>query len=84
MQDFIRRFADGLFYPEEVAILTAAFDDAWANLQTKRVRFTDTLAAQETLAKQIIMAAQRGGRNPRHLARDALLPFCGQKLKQAA
>jgi hypothetical protein len=71
----------------EVAILTAAFDDAWAKLQASRAPFAEqphASAAREILAKQIIMAAQRGGRNPRHLARDALLPFWGQKLKQAA
>jgi hypothetical protein len=87
MHGFIKRFADGLFYPEEVAILTAAFDDAWAKLQASRTPFAEqphASAAREILAKQIIMAAQRGGRNPRHLARDALLPFWGQKLKQAA
>jgi hypothetical protein len=87
MHGFIKRFADGLFYPEEIAILTAAFDDAWAKLQASRAPFAEqprASAAREILAKQIIMAAQRGGRNPRHLARDALLPFSGQKLKQAA
>jgi hypothetical protein len=87
MHGFIKRFADGVFYPEEVAILTAAFDDAWGKLQASRAPFADETyasAAREVLAKQIIMAAQRGGRNPRHLSRDALLPFSGQKLKQAA
>ena len=33
MHAFIKRFADGVFYPEEVEILIAAFDDAWAKLQ---------------------------------------------------
>src|SRR5436190_4192160 len=62
MHGFIKRFADGLFYPEEVAILTAAFDDAWAKLQAQasRAPFAEqphALGAREILAKQIIMAA---------------------------
>ena len=76
MHGFIKRFANGVFYPEEVAILTAAFDDAWAKLQASRVPFAEEVcasAAREILAKQIIMAAQRGERNPRHLTQDALL-----------
>jgi hypothetical protein len=32
MHGFIKRFADGIFYPEEVQILTAAFDDAWGQV----------------------------------------------------
>jgi hypothetical protein len=87
MHGFIKRFADGVFYPEEAAILTAAFDDAWATLQASRVPFAEQAypsAVREILAKQIIMAAQRGERNPRLLAQDALLPFSRQKLKPAA
>ena len=87
MHDFIKRFANGMFYPEEVAILTAAFDDAWAKLQASRAPCADeayAFAAREILAKQIIMAAKRGERNPRRLAQGALLPFSRQKLRPAA
>jgi hypothetical protein len=38
MQGFIKRFADGVFFPEEIEILVAAFDDAWAKLQASRKR----------------------------------------------
>jgi hypothetical protein len=87
MHGFIKRFADGVFYPEEAAILTAALDAAWATLQGGQVPFAEQAypsAAREILAKQIIMAAQRGERNPRLLTQDALLPFLQQKLKPAA
>jgi hypothetical protein len=87
MHGFIKRFANGVFYPEEVAILTAGFDDAWAKLQASRAPFAEEAyasAAREILAKRIIMAAQRGERNPKHLAQDSLLPFSRQKLKPAA
>jgi hypothetical protein len=74
MHGFIKRFANGVFYPEEVDILTSAFDDAWAKLQASRAPFAeDASAARELLAKQIIMAAKRGERNIRYLSQDALL-----------
>jgi hypothetical protein len=69
-------FANGVFYPEEVDILTAAFDHVWAKLQASRGAFAEeasAFAAREILAKQIIMAAQRGKRNPRNLTQDALV-----------
>jgi hypothetical protein len=76
MHGFIKRYANGVFYPEEVEILTAAFDDAWAKLQASRAPFAEeayACAVRESLAKQIIMAAQRGERNIRYLSQDALL-----------
>ena len=76
MHGFIKRFANGVFYPEEVDILTAAFDDAWAKLQASRAPFAEEAyasATREILAKQIIMAAKRGERNTRHLSQNALL-----------
>ena len=84
MHGFIKRFANGVFYPEEVDILTAAFDDAWAKLQASGAPFAEEAyaSAQEILAKQIIMAAQRGERNPRHLTQDALLHLSPQKLSR--
>jgi hypothetical protein len=36
-----RRQRAGVFYPEEVEILTAAFDDAWAGLQASQAPFTE-------------------------------------------
>ena len=70
--DLVTKFANGIFYPEEVDILTAAFDDACERLQGSGATAS---AAREILARQIIMAAKRGERNARHLSRDALLTF---------
>ena len=82
MHGFIKRFADGVFYPEEVEILTAAFDEAWASVQASQAPFAAedyASAAREILAKHIIMAAQRG----RHrLTNDALLHLSQQKLSK--
>jgi hypothetical protein len=83
MHGFIKRFADGVFYPEEVETLVAAFDDAWAKLQASGAPFVGegyVLAARAILARRIIMAAKRGERNPRQLTDDALLYLSQQKL----
>jgi len=85
MHDFIKRFANGAFFPEEVQILVAAFDDAWARLQSSGAPFAEEAyapAAREILAKRIIMAAQRGERNPRQLTDDALFHLARQSLSK--
>jgi len=85
MHGFIKRFADGVFYPEEVEILVAAFDDAWAKLQASGAPLVGegyVLGAREILARRIIVAAKRGERNPRQLTDDALLYLSQQKLSK--
>lgn len=62
-------------------ILVAAFDDAWAKLQSSGAPIAEdgyARAAWEILAKHIIMAAQGGERNPRRLTGDALLHLARQ------
>jgi hypothetical protein len=79
MRDFIKRFAGGVFFPDDVEILAAAFDDAWAKLQASRAPFAeDAYDAREILAKHIIMCAQRGERNRHQLTYDALLHLSEQ------
>jgi len=85
MQGFIKRFVNGAFYPEEVQILVAAFDDAWAKLQSSGAPFAEEAyapAAREILAKHIIRAAQRGERDPRQLTDDALFHLARQPLSK--
>jgi hypothetical protein len=75
MLGFIKKFAKGVFDPEEVEVLTAAFDDAWARLEASRALFAEEAyapAAREILAKRIIMAAQKGERNRQQLTDDAM------------
>jgi hypothetical protein len=74
-----------VFYPEEVEILTAAFDDAWSKVQASGAPFAGEgyiLEAREILAKRIIMSAQRGERNRQQLTGDALLHLSRQKLSK--
>src|SRR5262249_8961382 len=62
---------------------SADFGRAWAKLQSSGAPFAEEAyapAAQEILAKHIIMAAQRGERNPRRLTDDALLHLSRQRL----
>jgi len=85
MHGFIKRFADGVFHPEEVQILTGAFDDAWARVQTSGAPFAGEgyiLAAREILAKHIIAAAKAGQLDRRRLADGALLHLSRQKLSR--
>ena len=85
MHHFIRRVGNGAFYPEEVQIFFAAFDDAWAKLQSSGAPFAEeayATAARDILAKHIIMAAQRGERNPRQLTDDALFHLARQLLSK--
>jgi hypothetical protein len=83
MHGFIARFAHGVFYPEEVEVLTAAFDEAWAGLQASPFAAEDYApAAREILAKHIITAAQRGERDRRRLTEGALLCLAQQKLSR--
>jgi len=85
MHHFINRFGNGAFHPAEVQILLSAFDDAWAKLQSSGAPFAEkayAAAAREILAKHIIMAAQRGERNPRRLTEDALFHLARQPLSE--
>jgi hypothetical protein len=85
MRGFIKRFAEGTFHPEEVKILTDAFDDAWARLHASRAPFAEAdyvPAAREILAKHIIGAAKAGQLDRRHLSDGALLHLSRQKLSR--
>jgi hypothetical protein len=66
---------DASFDPEAVAILSAAFDDAWNEVKrsgSTLARPAYERAAREVLAKCIIEMAQRGERDRRLLAEAAV------------
>jgi len=81
MLGFIRQYADGVFEPEAVRILTGAFDDAWARLQASGAPFSQeeyALAARTIIAKRII-ALGKEGQLDRHLLTSAALIHLGQQ-----
>ena len=84
MHGFIKQFGMA-FDPDAVKILTAAFDDAWARLQTSGAPYAMheyTEAARTHLARYIIGAARRGEWDQRKLADGALLYLAQQKLSR--
>jgi hypothetical protein len=73
----------GAFDPEEVRILVAAFEKAWASVQASGAVF-DTgpkaASARAVLAKHIIAAAKQGERDQGRLRDGALLAFAQSNL----
>jgi len=62
------------FDPEAIYAIVAAFDSAWRDLEASDI-FSSQFAAdwaRDQIVKRIIRMAQRGERNPDHLAEDAL------------
>ncbi len=85
MHGFIRQYADGVFEPEAVKILTDAFDDAWARLQASGAPFAGeeyALAARTIIAKRIIALAKEGQLDRQLLASVALIHLARQKLSR--
>jgi hypothetical protein len=76
----IRACAEGVFQPQDLRILTGAFDEAWRRLEKSGVRFDSNYQRREarnTLGKYIIDAAKDGERDKRRL-RDCALLLYGQ------
>jgi hypothetical protein len=76
----IDRYAHGVFDPEGVRVLVAAFDDAWRRLLDSGAEFAserDSAAMRDTLAKYIIEQARYGERDHRRL-RDGALLHCAR------
>jgi hypothetical protein len=76
----------GAFDPEEVRILVAAFESAWASVQASGAIFdtgTRTASARAILAKHIIAAAKQGERDQSRLRDGALLAFAQSNLRTA-
>ena len=64
-----------VFNPDEVRVLTAAFDKAWQLIEASGAKFESDAHAEsvrEVLAKHIIEAAKQGERDPQRLIEAAL------------
>jgi hypothetical protein len=69
---------DGTFEPEELSVLVAAFEDAWAQLLKSGARLDSEYRvdqARDTIGKFIIEEAKRGERDPCRLREAALLHY---------
>jgi hypothetical protein len=76
----------GVFGSDEVHILIAAFEAAWASVQTSGAVFdtgAKAVSARATLAKHIIAAAKQGERDQGRLRDGALLAFTQSNLRPA-
>ena len=80
----IDKYAGGVFSPDDVRILAAAFDDAWRAVLASGMTFEsdrDSQSVRDTLAKHIIDQARYGERDRRRLRDGALLQYAQSKLK---
>jgi hypothetical protein len=84
MRGAIDKYAGGVFKPDEVRILVAAFDSAWRSLLGTGITFEsdrEEEAARDALAKHIIEQARYGERDQGRLRDGALLQYAQSKLK---
>ena len=60
-------FTGASYDPETLALLTAAFNEAWHELQAKEGLRSDAILARNLLASRIMLAANQGERDPAKL-----------------
>jgi hypothetical protein len=75
-----------VFDPNEVRVLTEAFDQAWQLMEASGAKFENDSHAEEVrevLAKHIIEAARQGERDSQRLIEAALVGYT-QVLQRAA
>ena len=86
MHGYLAKFGI-VFAPEQVKVLTDAFDDAWKRLQASGEPYSApdyAEAARAHLARYIISTAARGGDpHAKKLANDALLYVSRQTLSRS-
>jgi hypothetical protein len=85
MRGFLKERA-GVFNPDDVHILVAAFDKAWETVQASGVKYPEAKAEQvrAILAKHIIAAAMDGERDQGRLRDGALLALAQSNLRSAS
>ena len=84
MLEAIDKYGGGVFNPDDVRILVAAFDDAWRSLLVSGITFEsdrESKAVRDTLAKHVIDQARYGERDRRRLRDGALLQYAQSELK---
>jgi hypothetical protein len=87
MLTFIDESSDTAFQPDELRILTAAFDEAWEVVQASGARFETgrlAVAARTIIAKHIIDPRQARGARPGPFARWRPIGLHPSELTNAA
>jgi hypothetical protein len=85
-EQIIRLGAEGAFTPEQVDILVAAFESAWATVKSSGAPFAGPdyeERARGLIAKAIVDAALLGELNPRALAAGALIQISRTALRRS-
>jgi len=85
LHHFQRHADEGVFEPDQVKVLTTAFDEAWKTVQGSGVAFASNghaEATKEILAMRIIALARLGESDPGRLRDDALLYLARTGLKE--
>ncbi len=75
------------FDPEDVRLLTTAFDKAWETVRSSGANFDDNNhaeTARTVIAKHIIEAALRGERDQRRLRDGAVIAYTQENLRATA
>jgi hypothetical protein len=79
MLQIVKKYAgEGVFEPDEVLILIAAFEEAWQRLEKSGVRFDSDYQrtqARNRIGKYIIDEAKAGERDSGRLSDSALLLY---------
>jgi hypothetical protein len=85
LQQIVRLGEGGTFSPEDIRVLVAAFDKAWASVAASRAPSSEPEQhewAREVLAKAIIQSAKAGERDVGALAAAALLQLSKAPLRR--
>jgi hypothetical protein len=83
---FVDRFAQGVFTPETVKMLTGAFDEAWRQLESSNAPWAQpdyADSARTIIAKHMIAEAKAGEKDRRSLIEGALLHLSKQTLRRS-
>jgi hypothetical protein len=87
LQQIAKFGRDRVFGPEEVRILVAAFDSAWASVEASGAPIAEPGnrdQMRDVLAQHIIEAAMHGERNERSLCEAALLQLSKTSLRSVS
>jgi hypothetical protein len=87
MLKYLKTHPGAVFDPEDIRILSLAFEKAWEAVQASGAQYVSDAhaeAARHIIAKHIIEAAKQGERDQRRLRDGALVALAQTSLRTAA